>query len=523
VRLRPNPALGTLARVAADAAMVNAAYVAALVLRLLWRMGTLPGFAGRQGLWAAARDYALTAWLLTLLCLAAYAAGGFYARGRYRAARTQAAAVLQAVSAAYLLFGLALRLAGPRAWRGEPPGAALVAAWILTLALAEGSRLWPAVRLWMGKGRAPALRAVDAEGRIHRVLVVGGAGYIGSVLCRRLLHQGYLVRVLDVLLYGQEPVAELLAHPRFQLVKGDSRDIGTVVRAMLDMDAVVHLGELVGDPACALDEGLTLEINLAATRLLAEVARGCGIKRFVYASSCSVYGAGSRVLDERSAPNPVSLYARAKIASERALLELAGPDFRPVILRFATVYGLSPRPRFDLVVNLLAARAVCEGEITVLGGGQWRPFVHVADVARAIVLCLRAPLSVVDGRIYNVGCDEQNLTISQLGDVIQGLVPGARLTRREAEADARDYHVSFARIRRELGFLPEHTIPQAVGEIEAALRSGHIADYRHERYSNYRFLSDASQRSLVAERHINGLYAVPAAGRRSPERAAAEG
>lgn len=499
--------LETLARMAADAAIVNASYLAALVLRLLWRISTVPDFSAQRGLREAAQTYVLTAWLLTLVCLAVYGLSGFYSRGRFYTGRFKAIIVLQAVSVSYLLFGLAMYLSVTRRWPGETPGVALLVAWLLTLALTEGARLWSILWRQVIDREVEALRRREQDGRIHHVLVVGGAGYIGSVLCRQLLQQGYSVRVLDALLYGPEPIAGLLGHPRFELIEGDSRDIGDVFRAMLDMDAVVHLGELVGDPACALDEKLTLEINLAATRMLAEAARGYGIKRFIYASSCSVYGAGSEILDERSALNPMSLYARAKIGSEHVLAGLAGPGFQPVILRFATVYGLSPRPRFDLVVNLLTARAVCEGEITIIGGQQWRPFAHVADVARAIVLCLEAPLALVEGQTFNVGSDEQNLTIAQVGDLIQGLVPGARLSRQEQDADQRDYHVSFARIRRELGFLPWHTIAEGVLEVANALRTGEILDYRDKRYSNYQFLSDPNQRSLIAARHINDLYA----------------
>jgi nucleoside-diphosphate-sugar epimerase len=509
LKLRRYLTLETLVRVVADAAIVGASYLVALVFRLLWRIGTVPDFSAPNGLLEMGQTYSLTAWLLVLISVTVYALSGFYSRGRFYASRFKAITILQAVSISYLLFGLVMYLYVTRRWPGETPGVALLVAWFLTLALTAGARLWSVLWRRVMKREAPALRRLEQNGRVDHVLVVGGAGYIGSVLCRQLLQEGHSVRVLDSLLYGEEPVAELLGHRRFELIKGDSRDIGDVFRAMLDMDAVVHLGELVGDPACALDEKLTLEINLAATRMLAEAARGYGIKRFIYASSCSVYGAGSEILDERSALNPVSLYARAKIGSEQALGELAGPDFHPVILRFATVYGLSPRPRFDLVVNLLSARAAVEGEITVFGGQQWRPFVHVADVARAMVLCLEAPLALVEGQTFNVGSDEQNMTIAQVGDLIQGLIPGTRLLRREQDADQRDYHVSFARIRGELGFLPAHTLSEGVREIEAALRRGLIADYRDKRYSNYQFLSDPNQRSLVAARHINDLYAAP--------------
>jgi nucleoside-diphosphate-sugar epimerase len=228
----------------------------------------------------------------------------------------------------------------------------------------------------------------------------------------------------------------------------------------------------------------------------------------VYASSCSVYGAGSDSLNERSALHPVSLYARAKIVSEQALLALDGPDFHPVILRFATLYGLSPRPRFDLVVNLLTARAVCDGEVTIFGGEQWRPFIHVADAAKAIVGCLEAPLTTVKGKVFNVGSDEQNHTITQIGELIQRLIPDARLVLQGDNKDGRDYHVSFAKIRRELGFLTTHTVDDGVREIEAVLREGRITDYRATLYSNYRTLSESGGPLHIRSKHIPELYAV---------------
>ncbi len=357
------------------------------------------------------------------------------------------------------------------------------------------------------KREAPALRKLKQDERIRHVLVIGGAGYIGSVLCRQLLRQGSSVRVLDTLLYGRESMAELINNPHFELLEGDSREVSAVFRAMLDMDAAVHLGELVGDPACALDEKLTLEINLAATRMVAEAAQGCGVKRFVYASSCSVYGASNEILDERSKVNPVSLYARTKLRCEQALLALNGGDFHPVILRLSTVYGLSPRPRFDLVINLLTAKAVCDREITLFGGSQWRPFVHVADVAQAIIRSLEAPLSSVKAGIFNVGADEQNYTITQVGELIQRMIPQARLVNRGDDNDRRNYHVSFIRIRRELGFEPHYTVEDGVREIEAVLQNGRIGDYRDKTYSNYKTLSDPSNHLSIRSRHINGLYA----------------
>ncbi len=223
------------------------------------------------------------------------------------------------------------------------------------------------------------------------VLVIGGGGYIGSALLPKLLDSGYHVRLLDLLLFGTEPIADVLDHPNLEIVQADFRQVDEVVAAVRGMDTLIHLGAIVGDPACALDEELTIEVNLMATRMIAEVAKGSGVKRFIFASTCSVYGASDEILDERSALNPVSLYARSKIASEKVLRKMADDRFAPVILRFGTIYGLSGRTRFDLVVNLLAAKALIDKQITVFDGDQWRPFVHVDDAAQAVFKVLEAP------------------------------------------------------------------------------------------------------------------------------------
>ncbi|MDP9340576.1 MAG: NAD(P)-dependent oxidoreductase [Actinomycetota bacterium] len=325
---------------------------------------------------------------------------------------------------------------------------------------------------------------------IRHVLVIGGAGYVGSVLVRKLLDRGHTVTVMDALMYGDHGIRDLYGRPTFRVVEGDLRNVESVVRATNGADAVVHLGALVGDPACALDEKLTMEINLLATRTVAEVARGLAVKRLVFASTCGVYGADDGLLDEESPLNPVSLYSRTKMESERMVLSMSGPDFAPVVLRFGTFYGASPRPRFDLVVNLLVARAVAEGEITIFGGDQWRPFVHVDDGAEAILRCLDVPSDLVRGKVFNVGSDDQNHTLAQIAQTIVELVPGVRIIfeggRGAAEAN---YRVSFARIRSQLGFLPHRSLAEGLAEIKEAIEQGVVTDYAEERYSNYKVLT----------------------------------
>ena len=324
---------------------------------------------------------------------------------------------------------------------------------------------------------------------MSRVLVVGGAGYVGSVLVRELLEDGFDVTVLDAFMYGDQALESLYGSHRFRVVHGDIREVESVVRAMRDADAVVHLGGLVGDPACALDEQVTLDINLHATWTLAWVARGLGVERFVFASSCSIYGASAGILDEGSPLAPVSVYARSKADSEQLLIGLADSSFAPTILRFGTLYGLSPRPRFDLVVNLMTAKAVSDGEITVFGGGQWRPFLHVADAAGAAMRCLETDVDLLRGQVFNVGADDDNYTLADVAAIVASQVPGARVCQQPAADVEANYHVSFARIREQLGFVPRRHLPEGVAEVRDALLRGEVEDYLAERYSNHKSLS----------------------------------
>lgn len=361
------------------------------------------------------------------------------------------------------------------------------------------------------------------ETSVDRVLVIGGAGYIGSVLCRKLLADGYSVRVLDALFYGDESLQEVRADRRFELMRGDSRDIAAVGAAMRGVQAIVHLGEIVGDPACSLDEDTTLEINFAATRMVAEIARSQGIRRFSYASSCSVYGASDDLLTETSALNPLSIYARAKIDAERALLGLQNPYLQPLILRLATVYGLSPRPRFDLVVNVLAAKAVVDGQITINGGAQWRPFVHVSDVARLMADCLKRPLTTIGGQVFNVGSNAQNHTIREIGDMVLRCSPKATLNVLDGagNGDHRNYRVSFTKIESALGFAPRKSVFDGIREVQQAFVGGRIADYRERKYHNAAMLTQdaVADSSAGRPRYGHGPIVVDAGdGRRPIER-----
>src|SRR5262249_41246420 len=192
-------------------------------------------------------------------------------------------------------------------------------------------------------------------------------------------------------------------HPNFELIVGDCRNIQDVVKSVQGVDSVIHLAAIVGDPACEQDRASALEINYAATRMLVEVAKGHGVRRMLFASSCSVYGSTEIEMTEDAVVAPISLYGQTKVDSERALLDAASDRFHPTILRFATVFGLGYRPRFDLVVNLLTAKARQEHVITVYNGEQWRPFIHVRDLVDAVVRVMEAPTHLVGGEIFNVG------------------------------------------------------------------------------------------------------------------------
>ena len=325
---------------------------------------------------------------------------------------------------------------------------------------------------------------------LKRILVIGGAGYIGSVLVRKLLDKDYEVNVLDNFTYGKDSLEEIKSNPQLKIIEGDTRHISYVSEALQGVDAVVHLAEIVGDPACELDTRKTQEINYLATRTIAFMCKHFQINRMVYASSCSVYGAskGNELLNEESELNPVSLYAKMKIASENALTEMMDENFRPTILRLSTVFGFSHRPRFDLVVNLLTAKALKQNKITIFGGDQWRPNVHVADVADTIIAVLEAQIDVVGGKTFNVGTEENNYTINKIGELIKEAVPSANLVIEDKEVDKRDYKVDFSRIRKALGRKMKRSVSDGIKEIKDAFGKNPDLDYTKSNYSNIKFL-----------------------------------
>lgn len=476
--------LEILVRILADLAILNFCAVFALLPQMIFRH------------WSAIfmlRMWVPLACLLSVFGPFVFYVRGFYTRGRSYSGKYKSLVIVQSAGLLFTIVALCLyflRL------RPSFPRSSLLLAWASCSAVLLAARLW--AKLWSHVViQENQLHGVSIEKEQQSVLVIGGGGYIGSALLPKLLDRGYHVRLLDCFLYGEEPIQPVVQHPNLEIHRGDFRNVDTVVAAMREMKSVIHLGGLVGDPACALDEELTIQINLIATRMIAQVAKGNGISRFVFASSCSVYGASDQILNEKSALNPVSLYARSKIASENVLLSLSGNGFEPVILRFGTIYGLSGRTRFDLVVNLLAAKALVDKVITVYGKDQWRPFLHVHDAGRAVMSALDARSDTVSPLIFNVGCDEQNRTLGQVGELIRGMVPGSVLHCTENNLDRRNYRVEFRRIREALGFEPVWTIEAGVQQVLDAIISGKVRNYQDSKYSNVKLLSDPDTREQL--------------------------
>jgi nucleoside-diphosphate-sugar epimerase len=317
---------------------------------------------------------------------------------------------------------------------------------------------------------------MSGENENKRIVVIGGAGYIGSVLTGQLLDAGYQVDVFDALRFGDMGLSRYRDRVALRLIQGDIRDIRAMTACIKNAHGVVLLAALVGEPACDVDPDETVDINLIATKAVAEAARYYRIPRFVFASTDSVYGIREGIMKEDSEKNPISLYARLKLQAEEEIMGLHQDDFQPTVLRMATIYGLSPRMRFDLIINILTLHAVSKGEITIMGGKQWRPLVHVSDAARAYATALSAPLDKVGGQCFNVGSNEQNYQVGTLGELVKEVCPEITVNTIEQTPDLRDYYVSCDKIGEAMGYKVEKTIIDAVREIRDALQDGTIAD-----------------------------------------------
>jgi nucleoside-diphosphate-sugar epimerase/CBS domain-containing protein len=325
------------------------------------------------------------------------------------------------------------------------------------------------------------------NGRSRRILIVGGAGYLGSVLTADLLGRGYTVRILDNFLYGRRSLDQIPRTPALEVIEGDLRNIHTCVSALDGVHAVVLLAAIVGDPASKVRPRETIETNVIAAQALAAACKLQCINRFLYASTCSVYGLGGDLLDEKAELRPVSLYARTKIASEKTILSMGDAYFAPTILRMGTLYGCSPRMRFDLVVNTMTMHAFSERKIRVFGGKQWRPLLSVEDAAFAYIRCLESDIASVGNQVFNVGSDEQNYQIENIAQIIAGNFPGIDVQHDNRSLDVRDYRVSFKKAHDVLGFSASDTVEAASQKIYSSLESGLIPDPSQKIYYNHFF------------------------------------
>jgi nucleoside-diphosphate-sugar epimerase len=295
------------------------------------------------------------------------------------------------------------------------------------------------------------------------------------------------VRVLDVLLHGQEPLAAQLEADGVEVIRGDIRDPDARSRALAGVDEVVHLAAIVGDPACARDPETAEAVNVEATQALAGEAREAGVSRFVFASTCSNYGrmADPTVpISEDGELSPVSLYATQKVKLESALLN---GDYDPMpitCLRFATVYGVAPRMRFDLTVNEFTRDLWADKELEVFGEQFWRPYVHVRDAGRGIRTVLESDNGVAVGEVFNVGRSGENYRKLDLVEIIQGKIDRGKVEFVRRDEDPRDYKVSFDKVREKLGFETTMTVPDGIGELIQALDAGEYEDPWDARYRN---------------------------------------
>jgi nucleoside-diphosphate-sugar epimerase len=320
-----------------------------------------------------------------------------------------------------------------------------------------------------------------------RILVTGGAGYVGALTVGELRAAGHDIRVLDSLLHGQAELADELAAEGTELIRADIRDDAARAAALEGADAVVHLAAIVGDPACALDPELSDRVNVEATRRLVRDATAAGVGRLVFASTCSNYGrmADPTVpIDESGDLKPVSLYAEQKVAIERGLLALNGAGPAVTCLRFATVYGVGRRMRFDLTVNEFTRDLWAGRPLEVFGELFWRPYIHVGDAARAIATVLAAPSESVAGEVFNAGHSDENYRKLDLVGLITDRLGRGEVSYVPRDEDPRDYKVSFAKIRERLGFEPLHRVPDGIDEVVRALEAGRFGDPFDPRFSN---------------------------------------
>ncbi|MFN8384157.1 MAG: NAD(P)-dependent oxidoreductase [Anaerolineales bacterium] len=331
----------------------------------------------------------------------------------------------------------------------------------------------------------------------RHVLITGGAGYIGSILTSELLRANYRVTVLDSLLFGGEGIVPFLSHPNFHFIKSDVTEPRVIRdaarREWQKPNAVVHLAGIVGFPACqAVGRQVAWKYNVEATKLAFEQSADLNVERFVFASTYSNYGLSEdgKPVTEESSLNPQSLYAETKIASEEYLLSQKDAACAPLLFRFATLYGISPRTRFDLIVNQFVLEAFTKRELIIYQRGYSRSFVHIRDVVRGVMMGLEAEQDKIRGQVFNLGTDNGNYSKNDIVNFILKRMPETVVQFKDLTfgGDMRDITVSFEKIKRVLGFDTTLTVDDGVREVLFALKSGLIRTPADDRYRNAQFI-----------------------------------
>ncbi len=325
--------------------------------------------------------------------------------------------------------------------------------------------------------------------RFSNILVTGGAGYIGSVLTRNLVLSKYNVKVLDSLVFGQDGISELVSNNSVNLFVGDIRNKEIIPDVLKEVDCVVHLAAIVGEPLCSKIPKAARQINEFATKYLIDSCKKSGVQRFIFASTCSNYGSSLGFVNEDTPLESLSLYSETKVKSESYILDSKEDNFEPCILRFATAYGISPRMRFDLLVQEFIRDALIDKKISIFGPNHWRPLVHVDDIVSACITAIENS-SNISGEVYNVGDNEQNYTKMNLAELVQKYIPSSTIEVTESKQDLRNYKVSFDKIKNKLNFNASKTVEDGILEILDQINNN-ILDPKESQFSN---LSKAVER-----------------------------
>ena len=318
---------------------------------------------------------------------------------------------------------------------------------------------------------------------IQSILVTGGAGYVGSILTNELVKKNYDVKVVDSLVYGDAGISSLIDQNKIEFFNLDIRDSSKIASILKNVDCVIHLAAIVGEPLCKKIPEAAKQINEIATKNLVNLCKSNNVKRFIFASTCSNYGSSLKIVDESSPVKPLSLYSECKVNSEKYILENNSNKFQTCILRFATAHGLSPRMRFDLLVQEFLHDALVDKKISIFGEDFWRPLIHVDDMASACISVVDASSNSISGQIFNVGSSNENYTKKQLANIIQKHVSDIKIEIVKSKTDPRNYKVSFDKIKRILNFQPKRTVENSVVEILSKIEDGTV-DPRQSEFSN---------------------------------------